>query len=117
MFVFFAFTLFHVYASILVSLEEENGLLDSIFSGWKFMPAADLRQEIAAIPEARTFVRRHQLLPRSAAPQADAARPRPGPGPRILYRNWISYIGTGIAAVGVLVFAVLTLYHTVGGGW
>jgi Ni/Fe-hydrogenase b-type cytochrome subunit len=117
MFVFFAFTLFHVYASILVSLEEENGLLDSIFSGWKFMPASDLRQEIAEIPEARTFVRRHQLLPRSAAPHVDAGRPRPGPGPRVLYRNWISYIGTGIAAVGVLVFAVLTLYHTVGGGW
>ncbi|MGA7647094.1 MAG: Ni/Fe-hydrogenase, b-type cytochrome subunit, partial [Terriglobales bacterium] len=35
-FVFFAFVIFHVYASVLVSLEEENGLLDSIFSGWKF---------------------------------------------------------------------------------
>ena len=38
-FIFFAFVLFHVYASVLVSLEEENGLLDSIFSGWKFIPA------------------------------------------------------------------------------
>ena len=33
-----------------------------------------------------------------------------------LYRNWISYAGTGIAAVGVLVFAVLMAYHTIGGG-
>ena len=55
MFVFFAFVLFHVYASILISLEEENGLVDSIFSGWKFMPAGELRQEVAEIPEARRF--------------------------------------------------------------
>ena len=36
--------------SVLVSLEEENGLLDSIFSGWKFMPAGELRHEVAEIP-------------------------------------------------------------------
>ena len=56
MFVFLAFVIFHVYASVLVSLEEENGLLDSIFSGWKFVPAGELRHEVAAIPEARSFV-------------------------------------------------------------
>ena len=43
-------------------------------------------------------------------------KPRPGPGPVALYRNWISYAGTGIVAVGVLVFVVLTAYHTIGGG-
>ena len=43
-------------------------------------------------------------------------KPRPGPGPIALYRNWISYAGTGIVAVGVLVFVVLTAYHTIGGG-
>ena len=119
MFVFFAFVIFHVYASVLVSLEEENGLLDSIFSGWKFLPAGELRHEITAIPEARRFVRRHQLLPRGA-PEAEEAVPsprrRPGPGLLALYRNWTSYIGTGIAAIGVIVFAVLTAYHTIGGG-
>ncbi len=119
MWVFFAFVIFHVYASVLVSLEEENGLLDSIFSGWKFVAAGELRHEIAAIPEVRGFVRRHQLLPRGT-PQEERTgqipRPRPGPGPVKLYRNWTSYIGTGIAAVGLLVFAVLTAYHTVGGG-
>jgi Ni/Fe-hydrogenase b-type cytochrome subunit len=117
MFVFFAFVIFHVYASVLVSLEEENGLLDSIFSGWKFLPAGELRHEIASIPEVRRFARRHQLLPRGA-PEEGAGPPtrRPGPGPVALYRNWTSYIGTGIAAIGVVVFAVLTAYHTIGGG-
>jgi Ni/Fe-hydrogenase b-type cytochrome subunit len=119
LFVFLAFVIFHVYASVLVSLEEENGLLDSIFSGWKFVPAGELRREIAAIPEARRFARRHQLLPRVTPGEERPGLPpaaRPGPGPVALYRNWISYAGTGIAAVGVLVFVVLTAYHTVGGG-
>ena len=114
MFVLFAFVIFHVYASVLVSLEEENGLLDSIFSGWKFLPAGELRHEIAAIPEARRFARRHELLPRGAP--GEPPRARPGPGPVALYRNWISFAGTGVAAVGVFVFAVLTAYHTIGGG-
>lgn len=115
MFVFFAFLIFHIYASILVSIEEQNGLLDSIFTGWKFVPAGELRQEVAAIPEARRFVKRHQLLPRGA-PGEERPVPRPGPGPVALYRNWISFAGTGIAAVGLLVFVVLTAYHTIGGG-
>lgn len=119
MFVFFAFMIFHVYASVLVSLEEENGLLDSIFSGWKFVPAGELRHEVASIPEARRFARRHELLPRGVPAEEAAGRapkPRPGPGPVALYRNWISYAGTGIAAVGLLVFVVLMAYHTIGGG-
>ena len=119
MFVFFAFVIFHVYASVLVSLEEENGLLDSIFSGWKFMPASELRHEIRNIPEARSFARRHQLLPYGTPEEqrtGKTPKSRPGPGPLALYRNWTSYVGTGIAAVGVLVFAVLTAYHTIGGG-
>ena len=119
MFVFFAFMIFHVYASVLVSLEEENGLLDSIFSGWKFVPAGELRHEVASIPEVRRFARRHQLLPRGVPAEeatGRAPKPRPGPGPVALYRNWISYAGTGIAAVGLLVFVVLMAYHTIGGG-
>lgn len=119
MFVFFAFVIFHVYASILVSLEEESGLLDSIFSGWKFVAAGELRHEIKKIPEAQSFAKRHELLP-SGTPEEEragkTAKSRPGPGPLTLYRNWTSYVGTGIGAVGVLVFAVLTAYHTIGGG-
>lgn len=119
MFVFFAFIIFHVYASVLVSLEEENGLLDSIFSGWKFMPAGDLRHEIAKIPEARRFAESHALLPRGTPAEERAGtvpKRRPGPGTVELYHNWVSYIGTSIIIVGVLVFAVLTAYHTIGGG-
>ena len=107
------------YVSVLVSLEEENGLLDSIFSGWKFVPAGELRHEIAAIPEARRFAKRHELLPRGTPGEERAGsvpKPRPGPGPVALYRNWISFAGTGIVAVGVLVFVVLMAYHTIGGG-
>ena len=116
MFVFFAFVIFHVYLSVLISIEEENGLLDSIFSGWKFVPAGELRHEVAAIPEARRFVKRHQLLPRAGPGEKGPLTPRPGPGPVALYRNWISFAGTGIAAVGLFVFVVLTAYHTIGGG-
>ena len=116
MFVFFSFVIFHVYLSVLVSIEEENGLLDSIFSGWKFVPAGELRHEVAAIPEARRFVKRHQLLPSAGLGEKAPATPRPGPGPVALYRNWISFAGTGIAAVGLFVFVVLTAYHTIGGG-
>ncbi len=119
MFVFFAFIIFHVYASVLVSAEEENGLLDSIFSGWKFVPAGALRHEVSKIPEARSFAKRHELLPHGTSEEKRAGKqpkPRPGPGPLALYRNWTSYAGTGIAAIGVLVFAVLTAYHTIGGG-
>lgn len=119
MFVFFAFVIFHVYASILVSTEEENGLLDSIFSGWKFVPAGELRREVLEIPEARHFAKRHELLP-GGTPEEERAgqppKPRPGPSPMVLYRNWISYAGTGIAAVGLFIFVVLMAYHTIGGG-
>ena len=82
-FVFFAFVMFHVYASVLVSLEEENGLLDSIFSGWKFMPAGELRHEISEIPEARRFARRHELLPSGHARGAAGGKQRPSPVPAL----------------------------------
>jgi hypothetical protein len=35
MFVFGAFTVFHVYCSILIDLDERNGELSSIISGYK----------------------------------------------------------------------------------
>jgi NapC/NirT cytochrome c family, N-terminal region len=83
------------------------------------VPAGELRHEIAAIPEARRFAKRHQLLPSGTPSEMRAGstpKPRPGPGPVALFRNWISYAGTGIVAVGVLVFAILMAYHTIGGG-
>ena len=74
--------MFHVYASVLVSIEEENGLLDSIFSGWKFMPAGELRREIArsrkpgASPSVTNCSGRH-----AGGRRAAGAQNPPGSGP------------------------------------
>ncbi|HUY98963.1 MAG TPA: Ni/Fe-hydrogenase, b-type cytochrome subunit [Thermomicrobiaceae bacterium] len=61
MFVFLAFTIHHVYSALLVSAEEKNGLMGSIFSGHKFLP-----------------VRLAEPVPED---QADAALPEPEPAP------------------------------------
>ncbi|HVB33018.1 MAG TPA: Ni/Fe-hydrogenase, b-type cytochrome subunit [Patescibacteria group bacterium] len=39
MFAFLAFVIHHVYSAVLVSMEEGTGLMDAIFSGYKFFPA------------------------------------------------------------------------------
>ena len=48
MFGFWMFFIHHIYTAILVSVEEENGLMDSIFSGYKFVPKAELLEEAEA---------------------------------------------------------------------
>ncbi|MGA2425086.1 MAG: Ni/Fe-hydrogenase, b-type cytochrome subunit [Terriglobales bacterium] len=45
MFAFFAFVIHHVYSAVLVSWEERNGLIESIFTGYKFVPEAELEEE------------------------------------------------------------------------
>jgi Ni/Fe-hydrogenase 1 B-type cytochrome subunit len=45
MFPFMAFVVHHVYSAILVSMESHNGLMDSIFSGWKFVSRSLLEEE------------------------------------------------------------------------
>lgn len=45
MFGFWMFFIHHLYTAILVSIEEENGLMDSIFSGYKFIPKQELVDE------------------------------------------------------------------------
>jgi Ni/Fe-hydrogenase 1 B-type cytochrome subunit len=52
MFGFWAFFIHHLYTAILVSIEEKNGLMDSIFSGFKFVPRHELEEEgvIVAAP-------------------------------------------------------------------
>jgi Ni/Fe-hydrogenase 1 B-type cytochrome subunit len=47
MFLFMAFLIHHVYSAIVVSMEEHNGLMESIFSGWKFVPRRLLEQKTA----------------------------------------------------------------------
>ncbi len=48
MFGFWMFFIHHIYTAILVSVEEQNGLMDSIFSGYKFIPEAELLEEAEA---------------------------------------------------------------------
>ena len=45
MFGFWMFFIHHLYTCILVAVEEENGLMESIFSGYKFVPEHELRKE------------------------------------------------------------------------
>jgi Ni/Fe-hydrogenase 1 B-type cytochrome subunit len=43
MFAFFIFVIHHVYSAVLVSWEERNGLIESIFTGYKFVPEAEIQ--------------------------------------------------------------------------
>ena len=47
MFTFFAFVIHHVYSAVLVSWEERNGLIESIFTGYKFVPRDELAEDPA----------------------------------------------------------------------
>lgn len=47
MFGFWMFFIHHLYTAILISIEEESGIMDSIFSGYKFVPEDDLRKDMA----------------------------------------------------------------------
>jgi Ni/Fe-hydrogenase 1 B-type cytochrome subunit len=48
MYIFIAFSIHHVYSAILVSIEERNGLLESIVTGYKYVPESELRQDECA---------------------------------------------------------------------
>jgi len=45
MFTFFAFVIHHVYSAVLVSWEERNALIESIFTGYKFIPRDELVED------------------------------------------------------------------------
>ena len=47
MFGFWMFFIHHLYTAILVSVEEQDGLMDSIFSGYKFVPKHELQDDLA----------------------------------------------------------------------
>lgn len=47
MFGFWMFFIHHLYTAILISIEEESGLMDSIFSGYKFIPEEELLHDPA----------------------------------------------------------------------
>jgi Ni/Fe-hydrogenase 1 B-type cytochrome subunit len=50
MFIFLAFMIHHVYSAILVSIEERNGLFESIVTGYKYIPEWELREDECAGP-------------------------------------------------------------------
>ncbi|HUA82515.1 MAG TPA: Ni/Fe-hydrogenase, b-type cytochrome subunit [Bryobacteraceae bacterium] len=45
MFVFISFGIFHVHLGMLISREEKHGLMDSIFIGYKVIPAGELAED------------------------------------------------------------------------
>ena len=48
MFAFFIFVIHHVYSAVLVSWEERNGLVESMFTGYKFVPPAEIEEPAVA---------------------------------------------------------------------
>lgn len=69
MFIFFIFMIHHVYSAALVSAEEKNGLIESIFTGYKFVPVWSLMGDASCLP------------PSSKAPPPAPVRKREKPGP------------------------------------
>ncbi len=69
MFCLWMFLIHHLYTAILISVEEETGLMDSIFSGYKFVP--EKHQEDAGGQEALRS-KRPQVLPPAGSPKAQA---------------------------------------------
>lgn len=68
MFLFMAFLIHHVYSAMVVSSEERNGLMESIFTGWKFIPRHLLEEDesAAAASPRHGGVRKSSDTPRSA---------------------------------------------------
>jgi Ni/Fe-hydrogenase 1 B-type cytochrome subunit len=52
-FCFMAFIIHHVYSAVLVAMEEKNGLMESIFTGWKFVQRSLLQKEQKAQTRSR----------------------------------------------------------------
>jgi Ni/Fe-hydrogenase 1 B-type cytochrome subunit len=48
LYVFLVFVIHHVYSAVLVSWEERNGLIESMFTGYKFVPVAEIEEPEAA---------------------------------------------------------------------
>jgi len=51
LFAFLAFIIHHVYSAVLISMEEGSGLMDGIFTGYKFFPARCIATDPSRRPE------------------------------------------------------------------
>ncbi|MBV8116166.1 MAG: Ni/Fe-hydrogenase, b-type cytochrome subunit [Silvibacterium sp.] len=58
MFCFMAFVIHHVYSAVLVSMGQKNGLMESIFSGWKFVHRSLLEKKQAGTGVSHARARR-----------------------------------------------------------
>jgi len=59
MFIFVGFLIHHVYSAVLVGAAEKNGEMESIFTGWKFVPQRLIEEDTnAEIPSASPRGRR-----------------------------------------------------------
>lgn len=74
MFVFWMFFIHHLYTAILVSIEEENGVMESIFSGYKFVPEHELRAAIGEESDEDAEVGPEAIPGRPAARQDSQSR-------------------------------------------
>ena len=74
MFVFWMFFIHHLYTAILVSVEEENGVMESIFSGYKFVPEHELREALAEESEEDGEIRPEELRANPVAQQNSRSR-------------------------------------------
>jgi Ni/Fe-hydrogenase 1 B-type cytochrome subunit len=59
MFLLIAFFIHHIYSAMLVGISERNGELESIFTGWKFVPRR-LVDEVADAEKRGEAPRRRQ---------------------------------------------------------
>jgi Ni/Fe-hydrogenase 1 B-type cytochrome subunit len=70
MFGFWMFFIHHLYTAVLVSVEEESGLMDSIFSGYKFLGEDDLRKDLEDLDGTPTQLAATQVQLTSAKSEA-----------------------------------------------
>ena len=61
MFGFWMFFIHHLYTAILVSIEEENAVMESIFSGYKFVPEHELQEALAEEDEEEPAARGNKI--------------------------------------------------------
>jgi len=74
MFGFWMFFIHHLYTAILVSIEEENGVMESIFSGYKFIPEHELQEALAEENEEGSKEQEKEIRAIPASTQSSRSR-------------------------------------------
>jgi Ni/Fe-hydrogenase 1 B-type cytochrome subunit len=74
MFGFWMFFIHHLYTAILVSIEEESAVMESIFSGYKFVPEHELREVLAEEEQEESEERAKELRSVPSSRQSSRSR-------------------------------------------